>query len=138
MSIPQGDLPDWQTLTSPVFNVAAAALFSSGQQVTLISSASPFRLWQLMISGTASESGAPAGGGDEVGIAIVEGTGTTLLNLQMLLNVNPQSVDGVITIPLYGYQPRINAGLYSINATMSNLAVAVAAFGTCIAVFSQP
>lgn len=138
MSVPQGDLPDWQTLTSPVFQSASGSVSTLNSPFTLISSPNPFRLWQAWLGIAYQAGGTMPGIADEGEVAIKDGSGAFILGTEVWSKQANWSAHVPMAVPLYGYQPRISGGLYKVVITvaMGGTNTAIQTLGGVI--FSQP
>lgn len=138
MSTPQGDLPDWQTLTSPVFQNASGSVNNGSPTFVLISSPSPFRLWQVTLVVSMWSVAAPPAAGDGGSVVVEDGTGAFVIGVPLQMMQAITQVHFPVVLSMYGYQPKKSGGLYQVivNSNMSGTATKYT--HECAALFSQP
>lgn len=114
MTVPMGDLPDWQTLVTP--NILTASVIDQANNVNgnIFQSATPFRVWGLWVRGSAATSSTYAGGVQEIKTRLLDGFGNALLEVAFHLIAANQIAHAELAIPIGGYTPPLVAGNYTI------------------------
>lgn len=115
MTTPIGDLPDWETLVSPNITSASFANIGAGLVDTLLTSASPYRIWGVWIDVTVASSSTFAGGPVEWGAQIGDGSGLALIRVQRHIAIASHEAGGSLSIQLPGFTPKISGGFYTTN-----------------------
>lgn len=116
MSTPlNADLPDWSILTNP--NILNASFNNQGSGLIdqLFQSPNPYRIWAAWIDVSAGTGSTYAGGVLTWGAQIGDGSGASLLRVQVHFAVANQVNQQALALPINGYTPKISAGQYTTN-----------------------
>ncbi len=116
MSTPlNADLPDWSVLTNPNILNASFNNLSPGNIQQLFQSSSPYRIWAAWVNVSEATSAAYVAAVNTWGAQIGDGSGASLLRVQLHF-VTPSSISNqALALPINGYTPVQSAGFYTMN-----------------------
>jgi hypothetical protein len=111
----QGDLPDWSILVNPLIKNASANQVAPGNVITLLTSATPYRIWAAWITLVGSSTAGYVNAFSHYGAQIGDGSGASLIRAEFAVQAASQTGQCTISLPINGYTPIISGGLYTTN-----------------------
>lgn len=121
----QGDLPDWQTLTTPNFQIVSLLDVGGGVGTVLTLSGNPFRIWQVWMNYVLATNATYALGGTALRAALQDGSGAAFLAITNNIVKASDHAEQSLSVPLYGVRPTLSGGTYQIalntQATPANV-----------------
>lgn len=125
MTVPQGDLPDWQAFTAPPALSASCGDQPANTSIALISSPTPFRVWSAWLRLSICTSAAYVAAVLEWPVRLQDGAGNVLLEDAVHV-VSPSQINHASnSIAIPGFTPQVNGGSYFVEvvapATLANV-----------------
>lgn len=120
MTTPLGDLPDWQTLTTPQILAASILDQLPAQQAIIHGVASPFRVWGLWVRLSVATSSAYVTAVNELTAKIVDGNLAPLLEVAVHVEQAGQIAHAELAIPIPGFTPPNSGATFIVQLVSSS------------------
>lgn len=115
MTMPLGDLPDWQTLVAPAVTAAAQEGVGPGVTVNIFQSPNPFRVWGAWVNVVFGGNAAYASGLGAAGAQIKDPFSSFLLGVNCLIAAANQVSHAELAIAIPGFTPVLFGGQYTVE-----------------------
>lgn len=137
MTTPAGDLPDWQTLVTPMIVPAAAVAVAGGGSTVIFTSPNPFRVWGMYLAAE-YDSTAAFNAPNSIGIRIQDGALINALAMNLALEAASTVDSGQLAVSVPGLTPSLHAGAYTLNLVVDPLAANTNVTARAGIYYSQP
>lgn len=115
MTAPMGDLPDWETLVTPLILTASQTNIGPGNNVVVHSEVTPFRVWGAWLSLSTATSSGYTSGVQTIGAQVSDIGGNVLLRGQLHVPGPSFATNQSLAIPVNGYVSSVAAMIYQIS-----------------------
>lgn len=115
MTTPKGDLPDWETLVTPLMLTASQNNIGPNNNVVVHSDPAPFRVWGCWLSVSAATSSGYTSGVQTIGAQISDIGNNVLLRCQLHVFGANNTINQALAIPVNGFVSSVAAMIFQIN-----------------------
>ena len=114
MSSPAGDLPDWQTLVTPLVQPASQIGSGATSGLVIASFGTPFRIWGAWIAASFVTDNAYNLGVQQIDALIEDGAGNGILALPLGVSFAEQTMFDSVAIGVSGLTPVVHTGNFEV------------------------
>src|SRR5260370_21741094 len=138
MTVPRGDLPDWQTFTAPAILPASVSDIQAGSVPPILQQGTPFRVWGLWVRMSMCTNSAYVAAILEIKTQLQDGAGNVLAEVACHVTAANQTQHAELAISVPAFTPAQFGGTYVVNLVPGASAANVFYRASAGVYYSQP